>query len=63
MLFLMASDIKCNILSKRYGFKTYLIRPLVRYADIECQAWFNANEMVYFNLQKQSMEEFQVLSL
>ena len=36
---------------------------LVRYAESECQVWFNANEMVTPTLQPQGREEPQVLSL
>ena len=36
---------------------------LVRYAESECQAWFNANEMVSSTQQDHSIDEAQVLSL
>ena len=36
---------------------------LVRYAESECQAWFNANEMVSSTPQGHSIDEPQVLSL
>ena len=36
---------------------------LVRYAESECQAWFNANEMVPSTPQDHSTDEPQVLSL
>ncbi|XP_013607663.1 uncharacterized protein LOC106406935 [Brassica napus] len=36
---------------------------LVRYAESECQAWFNANEKVPPIVQDHSTEEPQILSL
>ena len=36
---------------------------LVHYAESECQAWFNANEMVPSNPQDHNIREPQVLSL
>lgn len=36
---------------------------LVRYAESECQAWFDANEAVPPTIHEQSIEESQVLSL
>ncbi|XP_013594588.1 PREDICTED: uncharacterized protein LOC106302674 [Brassica oleracea var. oleracea] len=36
---------------------------LVRYAESECQAWFNANEMIPLVVQASNNEEIQVLSL
>ena len=36
---------------------------LVRYAESECQAWFNASEMVPSNPQEHSLVEPQVLSI
>lgn len=36
---------------------------LVRYAESECQTWFNANEMIPTAVQASNSEENQVLSL
>ena len=36
---------------------------IVRYAEIECQAWFNANEMLPSIPQDHSIEDPKVLSL
>ena len=36
---------------------------LVHYAENECEAWFDANEMVTPTLQGYSIEEPQILSL
>ena len=36
---------------------------LVRYAESECQKWFNANEMVPSIVQENNMEEPQAISL
>ena len=36
---------------------------LVRYAESECQAWFNANEMIPPTVQEHSNEPSQVISL
>nr|VDD22562.1 unnamed protein product [Brassica oleracea] len=36
---------------------------LVRYAESECQAWFNANEMIPPQVQASNNDENQVLSL
>lgn len=36
---------------------------LVRYAESECQAWFNANELVPLTSQEERREEPQALSL
>ena len=36
---------------------------LIRYAEIECQAWFNANEMIPPVVQANNNDKNQVLSL
>lgn len=36
---------------------------LVRYAESECQAWFNANEMAPSTSQEHDLGEYRVLNL